>query len=136
MCSCHPAQASFVADGSSDISIDDPDFWQKWAEKAKLDLEQLATKVSAPSLSSSSPSTHACITHLTINHTYTPQDTLLIDTPRQRRQVRRYGNENVEEIVDMSEVMDEVMDILPARGKRGWTKLECIKTEKAMLIYG
>ena len=60
----------------------------------------------------------------------------MIDTPRQRRQVRRYGNENLEEIVDMSEVMDEVMDILPARGRRGWTKLECIKTEKAMLIYG
>ena len=38
-------QASFVADGSSDLSIDDPDFWQKWAERAKLDLEQLANKV-------------------------------------------------------------------------------------------
>ena len=38
-------QASFVADGSSDISVDDPDFWQKWAEKAKLDLDELANKV-------------------------------------------------------------------------------------------
>lgn len=42
-----PLQASFVADGSSDISIDDPDFWQKWAEKAKLDLNELANKASA-----------------------------------------------------------------------------------------
>ena len=42
----HPLQASFVADGSADISIDDPDFWQKWAEKAKLDLDELANKVS------------------------------------------------------------------------------------------
>lgn len=34
-----------MADGSSDISVDDPDFWQKWAEKAKLDLDELANKV-------------------------------------------------------------------------------------------
>ena len=38
-------QASFVSDGSTDVSIDDPDFWQKWAAKANLDLEQLANKV-------------------------------------------------------------------------------------------
>ena len=146
-------QASFVADGSSDINIDDPDFWQKWAEKAKLDLEELATKVRVHDLTPHTPTEHpTTITHPTPtmhhSHTHTHtltivsfthahiQDSLVIDTPRQRRQVRRYGNENLEEIVDMSEVMDEVMDILPARGRRGWTKLECIKTEKAMLIYG
>lgn len=39
------SKASFVADESSDINIDDPDFWQKWAEKAKLDLDELANKV-------------------------------------------------------------------------------------------
>ena len=38
-------QASFVSDDSTNISIDDPDFWQKWAAKANLDLEQLANKV-------------------------------------------------------------------------------------------
>ncbi len=45
-CTYGCVQASFVADGSSDISIDDPDFWQKWAERAKLNLEELANKVS------------------------------------------------------------------------------------------
>ena len=40
-----PIQASFSADGSTDISIDDPDFWQKWAQRAKLDLDDLANKV-------------------------------------------------------------------------------------------
>ena len=40
-----PMQASFSADGSTDISIDDPNFWQKWAEKANLDLDELANKV-------------------------------------------------------------------------------------------
>ena len=39
------SKASFVTDESSDINIDDPDFWQKWAEKAKLDLDELANKV-------------------------------------------------------------------------------------------
>ena len=40
------SKASFVADGSSeDLDINDPEFWQKWAEKAKLDLNQLASKV-------------------------------------------------------------------------------------------
>ena len=39
------SKASFVADESSDINIDDPDFWQKWAEKAKLDLDELVNKV-------------------------------------------------------------------------------------------
>ena len=72
-------QASFVAEGSSDINVDDPDFWQKWAEKAKLDLDELANK-----------------------------DSLVLDTPRLRRKVNRYGNDNVEEIVDMSDAIDEV----------------------------
>ena len=44
MCVCI-LQASFAADGSSDINMDDPDFWKKWAEKANLDLDELANKV-------------------------------------------------------------------------------------------
>lgn len=39
------SKASFVADESSDINVDDPDFWQKWAERAKLNLDELANKV-------------------------------------------------------------------------------------------
>ena len=27
-------------------------------------------------------------------------------------------------------------DILPSRGKYGWTKLECLKVEKGLLVYG
>ena len=76
-------QASFVAEGSSDINVDDPDFWQKWAEKAKLDLDELANK-----------------------------DSLVLDTPRLRRKVTRYGNDNLEEIVDMSDTIDEVGVVL------------------------
>ena len=39
------SKASFVTDESSDINVDDPDFWQKWAEKAQLNLDDLANKV-------------------------------------------------------------------------------------------
>ena len=48
------SKASFVTDESSDINIDDPDFWQKWAEKAKLDLDELANKVEYSGVCSSS----------------------------------------------------------------------------------
>ena len=39
------SKASFVSGDAGDITLDDPDFWQKWAEKANLDLNKLARKV-------------------------------------------------------------------------------------------
>ena len=39
------SKASFATEGAEDIDLDDPDFWQKWAQKAKLDLNKLANKV-------------------------------------------------------------------------------------------
>lgn len=40
------AKASFSASGNrSDIAIDDPNFWQKWAKKADLDVDGLNSKV-------------------------------------------------------------------------------------------
>lgn len=39
-------QASFVASGNrTDISLDDPNFWQKWAKIAELDTEAKSEKV-------------------------------------------------------------------------------------------
>lgn len=41
------AKASFVAsENRTDISLDDPNFWQKWAKKADLDMDLLNSKVS------------------------------------------------------------------------------------------
>ncbi len=41
------SKASFsAADTRSDIDIDDPNFWSKWAKKADLDMDQLTNKVS------------------------------------------------------------------------------------------
>lgn len=65
---------------------------------------------------------------------YLSQDNLVLDTPRQRRQVRRYGNEHMEEIVDLG---DDMMDMFPLRtSRRGWSKVECLKVEKGLLTYG
>ena len=64
------------------------------------------------------------------------KDNLVMDEPCVRRQVRRYGDEMLETIVDMDESQEEILDILPSRGKKGWTKLECFKIEKALLVYG
>jgi hypothetical protein len=30
----------------------------------------------------------------------------------------------------------KALDILPSSGKLGWTKLECLKVEKGLLVYG
>lgn len=39
-------QASFVAAGNrTDISLEDPDFWQKWAKKAELDMDAINGRV-------------------------------------------------------------------------------------------
>ena len=42
------AKASFAlaADQRSDIKLDDPDFWDKWAKKAELDVEAMKKRVS------------------------------------------------------------------------------------------
>ncbi|XP_015706634.1 chromodomain-helicase-DNA-binding protein 8-like [Coturnix japonica] len=57
------AKASFVAsENRTDIALDDPNFWQKWAKKADLDLELLNSK-----------------------------NNLVIDTPRVRKQTRHFS---------------------------------------------
>ena len=61
------------------------------------------------------------------------QDNLILDQPRQRRQTRRFGNDSA--LADDVEE-EEVMELVPARGKKGWTKLELQKVERYLLIYG
>ena len=39
-------QASFnVSENRTDIDINDPNFWQKWAKKADLDVDTMTNKV-------------------------------------------------------------------------------------------
>lgn len=94
--------------------MDDPDFWKKWAEKANLDLDELANKVRTWR-EKINRLYSLCLLQLDVilipNFLFF-QDSLVLDTPRLRRQVRRYGNDGFEEIVEMSDVIDDVSKLL------------------------
>ena len=58
------SKASFASSNDrTDIDIDDPDFWKKWAKKAEIDTEQNANE----------------------------KVELVISEPRRRKQIKRFG---------------------------------------------
>ncbi|CAH1779419.1 unnamed protein product [Owenia fusiformis] len=129
------AKASFsVSNNRSDIDINDPNFWQKWAKKADLDSESMLNK-----------------------------NELIIEEPRRRKQTARYGNQNAMD--DMSGLSSSNSDSedtdsqanvkrKPGRPRRNkkhrdddfnigeivqhgiYSRKECFKVEKMLLIYG
>lgn len=47
------SKASFVAsENRNDIALDDPEFWQKWAKKADIDMDSINRKVTESASSS------------------------------------------------------------------------------------
>ncbi|XP_077348882.1 chromodomain-helicase-DNA-binding protein 7 isoform X2 [Lithobates pipiens] len=108
------AKASFVASGNrTDISLDDPNFWQKWAKKAELDLDVLNGR-----------------------------NTLVIDTPRVRKQTRLYSAVKEDELMEFSDLESDAEDkpsIKPRRPQdksQGYARSECFRVEKNLLVYG
>ncbi|KAM4688567.1 chromodomain-helicase-DNA-binding protein 7 [Discoglossus pictus] len=108
------AKASFVASGNrTDISLDDPNFWQKWAKKAELDFDVLNGR-----------------------------NTLVIDTPRVRKQTRLYSAVKEDELMEFSDLesdSDEKPSIKPRRPQdksQGYARSECFRVEKNLLVYG
>uniref|UniRef100_A0A7N6APP1 DNA helicase n=1 Tax=Anabas testudineus TaxID=64144 RepID=A0A7N6APP1_ANATE len=110
------AKASFVAAGNrTDISLEDPDFWQKWAKKAELDLDAINGR-----------------------------NTLVIDTPRVRKQTRHYSSVKEDEMLEFSELEsddDEPSKPLskprrPQDKTQGYPRSECFRVEKNLLVYG
>uniref|UniRef100_A0A4W3KAU6 Chromodomain helicase DNA binding protein 9 n=1 Tax=Callorhinchus milii TaxID=7868 RepID=A0A4W3KAU6_CALMI len=105
------AKASFVASGNrSDIALDDPNFWQKWAKKAEIDLEAIHGR-----------------------------NSLVIDTPRVRKQTRPY-NAAKDESAELSEAESDGEDKPKLRRlcdrAHGYGRTECFRIEKNLLIYG
>ncbi|KAM8961534.1 chromodomain-helicase-DNA-binding protein 8 isoform 1-T1 [Pelodytes ibericus] len=104
------SKASFVAsENRTDISLDDPNFWQKWAKKADLDLDLLNSK-----------------------------DTLVIDTPRIRKQTRHFSNKD-DDMVEFSDLESDDDDRPRARRqdrKHGYGRTDCFRVEKHLLVYG
>uniref|UniRef100_A0A8C6WVQ3 DNA helicase n=1 Tax=Neogobius melanostomus TaxID=47308 RepID=A0A8C6WVQ3_9GOBI len=110
------AKASFVSSGNrTDISLDDPNFWQKWAKIA----DKLKQSFKSTSL----------------------QESLVIDTPRVRKQTRHYNSFEDDELMEFSE-LDSDSEDRPCRtrrlGERGrrYLRAECFRVEKNLLIFG
>ncbi|XP_053558254.1 chromodomain-helicase-DNA-binding protein 8 isoform X2 [Bombina bombina] len=104
------SKASFVAsENRTDISLDDPNFWQKWAKKADLDLDLLNSK-----------------------------NTLVIDTPRIRKQTRHFSNKD-DDMVEFSDLESDDDDRPRSRRldrKHGYGRTDCFRVEKHLLVYG
>ncbi|KAG9355229.1 hypothetical protein JZ751_000067 [Albula glossodonta] len=102
--------ASFVSSGNrTDISLEDPDFWQKWAKKAELD------------------------------------NTLVIDTPRVRKQTRHFSAAKEDDLLELSELESDSEDPpTPSSRPRprtqdrsqGYPRSACFRVEKNLLVYG
>ncbi|KTF72697.1 hypothetical protein cypCar_00035817 [Cyprinus carpio] len=106
-------QASFVSSGNrTDISLDDPNFWQKWAKIAELEIDSKAEK-----------------------------ESLVIDTPRVRKQTRHYNSFEDDELMEFSE-LDSDSEERPCRTRRlsdrnrRYLRAECFRVEKNLLIFG
>ncbi|XP_037903696.1 chromodomain-helicase-DNA-binding protein 7 isoform X5 [Hermetia illucens] len=142
------SKASFAASGNrSDIKIDDPDFWNKWAKRADIDPDAGERDET---------------------------EDLVISEPRRRTQIKRYGHDDG--VMDMSEessAENSDEDSIGLRSRRrkeklaakrrggaanddyiprdrdtlaalgldeiqygSWAKSECFKVEKGLLSFG
>ncbi|XP_017548689.1 chromodomain-helicase-DNA-binding protein 9 isoform X2 [Pygocentrus nattereri] len=105
------AKASFVASGNrTDISLDDPNFWDKWAKKAEIDMD-------------------------TVNG----RNSLVIDTPRVRKQTRPFSATK-DELAELSEGESSGDDKPKLRRPydrlNSYGRTECFRVEKNLLVYG
>ncbi|KAI4881108.1 hypothetical protein NFI96_020418 [Prochilodus magdalenae] len=105
------AKASFVASGNrTDISLDDPNFWDKWAKKAEIDMD-------------------------TVNG----RNSLVIDTPRVRKQTRPFSATK-DELAELSEGESSGDDKPKLRRPHDrlntYGRTECFRVEKNLLVYG
>ncbi|ESO06310.1 hypothetical protein HELRODRAFT_149039, partial [Helobdella robusta] len=124
------AKASFsLSTNRMDIDVDDPHFWQKWAKKADLNVDQLMSA-----------------------HENKETSGLIIEMPRQRRQVARYGKQD--EPIRMSDLEssggsdddedgkgrsggnEEGADDDDGHSKPRYSRNECYNVEKCILIFG
>ncbi|XP_068524883.1 LOW QUALITY PROTEIN: chromodomain-helicase-DNA-binding protein 8, partial [Anas acuta] len=118
------AKASFVAsENRTDIALDDPNFWQKWAKKADLDLELLNSK-----------------------------NNLVIDTPRVRKQTRHFSTLRDDDLVEFSDLESEDEERPRSRRHHHpphhhphhhhhplhhpYGRTDCFRVEKHLLVYG
>ncbi|XP_010210882.1 PREDICTED: chromodomain-helicase-DNA-binding protein 6 [Tinamus guttatus] len=159
------AKASFVASGNrTDISLDDPNFWQKWAKIAELDTDAKNEKLeredgSGPCHRSRQPQTaaggrpdrsvqslveQAVWDGVFVHPLRVPKaarESLVIDRPRVRKQTKHYNSFEEDELMEFSE-LDSDSDERPTRSRRfnektrRYLRAECFRVEKNLLIFG
>jgi len=101
------AKASFISNTAKmDIDIDDPDFWTKWAQKAAVDFDDMK------------------------------KENLIIDKPRERKQTKRFGNEDGSAELSEAESGEEEEKPVVDAVRTAWSRVECFRVEKNMLVYG
>ena len=111
------SKASFATtDSKTEIDLDDPDFWNKWAEKANLDIDELTA------------------------------NKLIIEQPRMRKQTQRYcagEDEFLDAIKNDSDDESNYSDDESVKGRGGRRsnrnlihKKDFFKIEKGLLNYG
>ncbi|KAG0243186.1 hypothetical protein BGX31_011141, partial [Mortierella sp. GBA43] len=115
------SKATFSATpNGEEFDVNDPKFWDKWAERAKVDIQDITSK-----------------------------DQLIINAPRSRRQVQRFGKEHDgSDSDDKDYVSDpdfedphadkEVKEAGPRKREapRPWSMAEKLMFERKLMIYG
>lgn len=139
------SKASFTASSTrSDIEIDDPNFWEKWAKRANLDVDELKGR-----------------------------NELILQEPRRRTQTKRFGtDDNLLDLSELESSDEEDESGVRTRGSRrsrhrdsplvggrsrrggrtsrgfsedeflgdiapgNWTRTECFQVEKGLLTFG
>jgi hypothetical protein len=105
------SKASFATNTTDDIDINDPDFWDKVAQKAQFEL----------------------VEEIDENH-------LIIYEPRQRKQVARFGGQDGE-ISDMGSEDEGYNEQKKARPvnlnePKAWTLTEKTRFERCLMLFG
>jgi hypothetical protein len=107
------SKATFSSSAEQGVELDDPDFWEKWAAKANLDVQD------APD-----------------------ENGLIVFEPRRRRQVQRFGTRNADgyssnDNADDSDAYEDETEKSRKRDQpRLWTVSEKTKYERKLMIYG
>ncbi|CAO0790446.1 unnamed protein product [Mucor circinelloides] len=108
------SKATFSSSTGQDVKLDDPDFWEKWATKANLDVNEVQD-----------------------------ENELIVYEPRRRRQVQRFGLRTADGAYDSNDNADdsdayeeETEKSRKRDGIRPWTLSEKTKYERKLMIYG
>ncbi|KAF9945234.1 hypothetical protein BGZ70_003953, partial [Mortierella alpina] len=114
------SKATFSSTPSGEeVDVNDPQFWDKWAERANVDIQDITTK-----------------------------DQLILNAPRSRRQVQRFGREQGDsdsedrEYVSDPDFEENSMEKDSKDGSkkreapRPWSMAEKLMFERKLMIYG